>query len=129
MAAPAGEWHEQHAFADLCASCHGGNAESNDIAVAHAGLVAPLDDADARCGSCHGDRTAALVAGYRAPPGGGNAAPPPSSPPQRPSPHGEPASNGALLIAICAVAVAGGAFVVGNERRRVRVLRASEATS
>jgi hypothetical protein len=46
-------WHEKHAFGDFCANCHAGNVQAQDKAAAHTGMVAPLSDLKANCGSCH----------------------------------------------------------------------------
>ena len=54
-------WHDNHAFADLCSTCHGGHGDAEDVDDAHVGLVDPLASPDAQCGSCHGADTAALV--------------------------------------------------------------------
>ena len=46
-------WHQAHAFGDFCYICHGGNQQATDEKTAHAGLVAPLADVQASCGTCH----------------------------------------------------------------------------
>jgi len=46
-------WHQAHAFGDFCYICHGGNQQATDETAAHAGLVAPLSDIQASCGTCH----------------------------------------------------------------------------
>jgi hypothetical protein len=46
-------WHQSHAFGDFCYICHAGNNQATDIAAAHEGMVAPLDDVQAACQQCH----------------------------------------------------------------------------
>ncbi len=46
-------WHQSHAFGDFCANCHAGNVQSMVVEEAHQGMVAPLSDVQAGCGSCH----------------------------------------------------------------------------
>lgn len=46
-------WHESHAFGDFCEFCHAGNVQSLDKDEAHTGMVAPLEDVQASCASCH----------------------------------------------------------------------------
>jgi len=50
-----GDWHVSHAFGDFCEFCHAGNVQATEIEAAHAGMVYPLEDADASCLSCHPD--------------------------------------------------------------------------
>jgi hypothetical protein len=47
------DWHQAHAFGDFCYICHAGNNQSMDKATAHTGMVDPLSDVKAACGSCH----------------------------------------------------------------------------
>ena len=127
-------WHDDHAFADLCSTCHGGHADAEDVDDAHVGLVDPLASPDAQCGSCHGADTAALVRRYRAAPGGdvdAGAAPTSgprsraSAPPPAPRalrPHGEPAPNVALTAVLGAVGAVGIIFVRRHGRGRDRRL-------
>jgi hypothetical protein len=105
-------WHENHAFADLCPTCHGGRGEENDLAQAHAGLVDPLGNEEA-CGSCHGESTRAFVERYRAAGSLDDAPRPPSSPMTRP--HGEVGRNLAMTALVVAVGLLGGLFVVRHE--------------
>ena len=42
-------WHRDHSFADLCAACHGGQADAKEAAEAHRDLVAPRTT----CPTCH----------------------------------------------------------------------------
>lgn len=94
----AGPWHRDHAFADLCAACHGGDPDATEIAAAHVGLEEP------RCATCHADgRRYDVDAG----------AAPSSSPPVEP--HGRFGAN--VVATIVAITLAGG-FVVLLERRR-----------
>ena len=46
-------WHQSHAFGDFCEFCHAGNVQATDKDAAHTGMVAPLADVQASCGSCH----------------------------------------------------------------------------
>lgn len=57
-------WHRDHAAADLCGRCHGGDPLAPAAADAHLGLIDPLASASA-CIGCHDDgaaRHAAYVA-------------------------------------------------------------------
>jgi hypothetical protein len=56
-------WHADHAFADVCAVCHGGVPDATEARAAHAGLVAPLAG-ETQCGSCHGEASATLARRY-----------------------------------------------------------------
>ncbi len=90
-------WHRDHGFADLCAACHGGDPAAVRKQEAHAGLRAPLDDAQSSCGGCHAD-AAERAAHYRAKLAAAGAsslppAPPPTLPPPAP-PSGGPPSSG-----------------------------------
>jgi hypothetical protein len=46
-------WHSEHSFGDFCYLCHAGNNQATDKAAAHTGMVAPLEDINASCKSCH----------------------------------------------------------------------------
>jgi hypothetical protein len=46
-------WHQSHAFGDFCANCHAGNVQSMVAEEAHQGMVKPMSDVQASCGSCH----------------------------------------------------------------------------
>jgi hypothetical protein len=46
-------WHRDHAFGDVCASCHGGQPDQDERAAAHAGLRDPLADPATSCAPCH----------------------------------------------------------------------------
>ncbi len=118
-------WHQEHAFADLCAACHGGRGDSMNITEAHAGLVEPLGGET--CASCHGGRTPDLVARYRTRSLAEADAGAPGSTSSRPSARleeGAPPSRGerlpnALLTGLVgAVGAAGAIFVARTERRR-----------
>ena len=50
-----GEWHLQHSFGDFCVYCHAGNMKASDKVKAHAGLIQPLANVTATCGTCHTD--------------------------------------------------------------------------
>ncbi len=119
-------WHEDHAFADVCPTCHGGDGEAKEIDAAHASLVAPL--VEERCRACHGAGAAAFVERYhaalvaRADAGVEGSALPGA--PSRPAgggtidPHGDATHNAAMVAALCIVALLGGAFIARNERAR-----------
>ncbi len=109
-------WHEDHGFADLCASCHGGRADVDDLAGAHEGLMAPLGPAGP-CGSCHGPQAAALVDRYRQ----AETKPlshPETTAPGKTSPHGERGPNLALVLVMATVGALGGIFIAHRERER-----------
>ena len=124
-------WHEQHAFADMCALCHGGSGEPTDVAQAHVGLVDPLASETA-CASCHGSSTSACVARYRLAhsqdvdagitvtttrPGDGT----PSRPPAHASrPHGDTGPNLATASIVLVIGAAGAFLVVRQERGRAQ---------
>jgi len=78
-------WHTDHAFADLCASCHRGNAEEAAMAGAHAGLASPLAAGGEACVDCHADG-AARANVYRAALTTSSSSPPPAPAPS--SGHG-----------------------------------------
>jgi uncharacterized membrane protein YedE/YeeE len=118
-------WHEDHAFGDLCSTCHGGHADANDVDEAHAGLVDPVAS-PATCGSCHAAEATSLLGRYRASGGAGvgpavgmrsgisaQAAPPRIA--RRPS---ERWPNVALTAIVAAVAAVGALF--GSRRERGR---------
>ncbi len=46
-------WHQSHAFGDFCEFCHAGNVQAMEEDIAHTGMVEPLSDVQASCGSCH----------------------------------------------------------------------------
>ena len=49
-----GEWHDIHARKDCCWNCHGGNSQSMDQDIAHAGMTLnPLTDTYQDCYACH----------------------------------------------------------------------------
>jgi hypothetical protein len=47
-------WHTDHAFADQCVACHGGDRERMD-ATAHEGTIDPLTNPEITCVACHED--------------------------------------------------------------------------
>lgn len=136
------DWHEDHAFADICPTCHGGRGDLDDLAAAHAGLVDPLEDAEQRCGACHGANAKPFVERYRIASFDdagvatdiGGATPldpskrlaPPSPPPVR-RPHGEPGPNLALTAIVALVGAFGMLSVVQRERERGRRDRAAQS--
>lgn len=118
------KWHEDHAFADVCPVCHGGDGTSNETAVAHAGLHDPLAD-DSGCVSCHGSDTAALEGTYVAlrvaDAGTGAASRAPTTPaPARPSMHGERMPNLVLGGIVVVLGGFGTAIFAHDQRRRGR---------
>lgn len=120
-------WHEDHAFADLCVACHGGNGDAKEGAVAHQSLVAPLETM--QCSFCHGARAPVLMArnqSGRNEERAGTTRTPEGSPLPRLHTHGERGPNVAMAIAGVALATFGVAFVARNERAR-RGSSASEA--
>lgn len=113
-------WHRDHAFADLCPSCHGGDGQAKDAARAHAGRMAPLADVSATCGLCHGDGATRAVAYQSALPSR-DAGAPTSSPPAVVSPAPRHAVGNRVLALVALVLVAFlGVVVSRNERRRTR---------
>ncbi len=59
-------WHQSHAFGDFCEFCHAGNVQATDKDAAHTGMVAPLADVQASCGSCHAQDLEARAQVYAA---------------------------------------------------------------
>jgi hypothetical protein len=118
-------WHEEHAFADVCSVCHGGDPEATSVTVAHAGLVDPLDAPEATCASCHGSASRGLADRYRASrtprpgergPHDGAPAPAGGGPTARPERHGESGPNAIMAAVVGAVGLVGGIFVAVRER-------------
>ncbi|MFO0552958.1 MAG: hypothetical protein U0271_31510 [Polyangiaceae bacterium] len=107
-------WHVDHAFADLCSQCHGGDATAQSATEAHIGVRSPLSDVDAACGNCHGAETQQLATGYSAFAERARSIPPPP-----PASARREVVWGNVLTAALAVAlgVGGVAYVVRNERR------------
>jgi hypothetical protein len=126
---PHGPWHDDHAFADLCPVCHGGQGEETAQAAAHLGMGFPLGDADTRCAPCHGANTALFVSRYRvqtndagvAIAAGSNTdvASPAPSPDSRTRPHGDRARNVAMALVIVVFGAAAAFQIVRHERARV----------
>jgi hypothetical protein len=118
-------WHEDHAFADLCAACHGGRGDASERAAAHEGMIPPLAS-DATCVACHGPASSSLLARYASraaarrqvadhgPSSGGPALDPPRQPPGR---HGETVPNVALGALVAAL-LAGLVVLVVRDRPR-----------
>ena len=107
-------WHRDHAFADFCAVCHGGDPQAADEPTAHLGLVSPLADVNTTCGPCHADASQ-LATRYAAQP---------ENPPR--SAHAPQLAaqtprvvwaNVALASLVLIVGGGGAAYVVRNERR------------
>ena len=119
--ATAQAWHRDHAFGDLCASCHAGQADETDKQAAHAGLRDPLLDPAASCGPCHAQDAAQRAERYTAQQaaptiGGGS-----SQPPRGPSPPASGASplNQALAVFAVLLGIAGAGLFIVREPRRV----------
>ncbi len=106
-------WHVDHAFADLCAQCHGGNPRAADEAAAHAGVSSPLADPGARCGGCHGRDAARLAQRYL---GLATRASATARPPT-PQPTRVRKGNVVLTALIALVGASGVAYAARNERR------------
>jgi hypothetical protein len=111
----AGPWHRDHAFADFCAACHGGDPQATDEGTAHAGMIKPLTDPPGTCGACHGGESRDLAQRYV------TAATPAIAtlkPPTGPATHGRVAwPNVVLAAAILLLGAGGAAYAVRNERR------------
>jgi len=115
LAAPA-PWHSDHAFGDFCAICHGGDPQSKDEATAHVGLLSPLSDAQATCGSCHGADSESLARSYAV----AVAAPAPPAASPTPAVAGRPAvawRNVGLTSVVLVLGGVGAFYIVTNERR------------
>ncbi len=82
-------WHTGHAFGDFCYICHAGNNQSMDKDTAHTGMVPPMSDVKAACGSCHpGDlmeRSQVYATALGVEIGAGGSAPPDASTGSEPS--------------------------------------------
>jgi hypothetical protein len=121
-------WHDDHAFADLCVTCHGGRGDIVDADEAHLGLVDPLSSSNETCASCHGAKTALLVERYRVRRDAAvdvhpKSAPGPVSgsdrtPARRSNVHGEAKSNLVLMALIGMIGAFGVLFIVRNELGR-----------
>ena len=111
-------WHDDHAFADLCPSCHGGNGEAHDATAAHRNLDAPLGDANESCASCHGSDATGFRDRYRAlrTADAGAASIGPTTGRATAPAHGERGPNIAMTIALVGVGALG-AIVVGMRER------------
>jgi hypothetical protein len=112
-------WHRDHALADFCAPCHGGDPEAQDEATAHATLVAPLEHVDTACAPCHGADAAAFARRYastRAVTTAPSRQAPPSPPPP-PAGRRVVWGNVVLAIVVAALGLGGGSLVARNERR------------
>lgn len=131
-------WHTDHAFADLCVGCHGGNGAATDESTAHAGLSGPLSGDGVACATCHAGKpelARAYVAHRESDARKSALTPPPHEtpgsplPPTRPpgpgspSAGGSPVANRVLSLAIGLVAVLGGALVSRDLRRPRAVVK------
>ncbi|HSQ62030.1 MAG TPA: hypothetical protein VLM85_02405 [Polyangiaceae bacterium] len=119
-------WHRDHAFADFCAACHGGDPQACDEAAAHVGLVAPLADVQATCGPCHGVSAQNFAQVYLA-----AARPTPREPvaPKAPA-RGRGVAWANLVLATLVLVLGGGGatYVVRNERRLRSVKSSGDRT-
>jgi hypothetical protein len=121
-------WHHDHAFGDLCSSCHGGDPASADVGLAHLGIVDPLENGGERCRGCHADKKA-ISAGYldrRAarPKERGTAQVPRSSEKSLRvgvGPRTSAAVNTALSVVVAVVAFLASVLVASDWRRRSHV--------
>jgi hypothetical protein len=128
-AAPSHEaWHDDHAFADVCPTCHGGRGDADDLGRAHEGLVDPLFNAGGQCMSCHGGdtqlflerytRTQSADAGASASASRASTSPSLRSRiPEKPV-HGESGPNFAMIAIVVGVGAVGWFFIARNERHR-----------
>ena len=123
-------WHGDHAFADFCRPCHGGDAAAPDARGAHAGLVAPLADDRATCRPCHEQDHAAMAQRY-AERLHARTSPPRAASPAAPGTGARRASLADLVLAAIAVllALAGVALVRANEQRLAAAPRPPVTTS
>ena len=110
-------WHRDHAFADLCPSCHGGDGQAKDAARAHAGRTEPLADVSVTCGLCHGDCAARAVAYQHALPEH-DAGRPVATQPGVSAPPSNVSGNRAFALVALVLGAFGAGVVVRNERRR-----------
>lgn len=113
-------WHRDHAFADLCPSCHGGDGQAKAAAAAHDGRLAPLADVQATCGLCHGDGAARAVAYERAlgeRDAGPSAPAIPAAVEASAPPRTAPGNRAVALVALVLGAFGSG-LALKNERRR-----------
>ena len=95
-------WHMDHAFADLCVGCHGGDGRAPEEARAHVGVA--LRRGQDACNACHAGDAARTAARYEARP---------SSAPIVREEHGRPATN----VVLGALALLLGTVVVRGRRR------------
>lgn len=113
-------WHDDHAFADLCPTCHGGNGDAHDATAAHENLQAPLGDANESCASCHGSDATAFRDRYRALRAVDAGAASTASPTARATlpVHGERGPNVVMTIVLVGVGALGAVVVGLRERNR-----------
>lgn len=100
-------WHIDHAFGDLCASCHAGDPAAPAQAQAHLGRRDPLADPSTTCASCHEADFAARAERYIA------TVPPANSPPEQKSQSASDARSNVVSTAThLLAAVAAGLGIV-----------------
>lgn len=129
-------WHKDHAFADLCASCHGGDPTEPTEIAAHASLRAVLGDPASACGGCHTEDAQARAARYLAtqastgPTSPGSATPPSTEssngqPPSAPPPNAQNPGAGASFVnrVLAALAAALGVALYVVLRRKLATKR------
>ncbi|MFI5298585.1 MAG: hypothetical protein ACHREM_10845 [Polyangiales bacterium] len=128
-------WHRDHAFADLCTDCHGGDGDARAAPEAHAGLRDPLTESGKSCESCHADaalKAAAYASESRAPPGAASSPTPPVARSAKrsttPDPEARLVGNRRVAGLALAIAMSGGLGIARNERRRRRAAQPDEAS-
>lgn len=107
-------WHRDHAFADLCVACHGGDPQAIDEPTAHAAMTDPLANVHTTCGACHGDDADSLARPYV------SALAPSPTAPRAPAAHerrrGIAWPNVVLAAMVLFAGAGGSAYVIRNER-------------
>lgn len=92
-------WHADHAFADLCGACHGGDPLADEPLVAHAGLRDPLSDPARSCAGCHDDAAARVERYLASRPNTSSAEPVVPDEPVPPAPSANRANRILALVA------------------------------
>ena len=111
-------WHRDHAFADLCAACHGGDPQAFDEGAAHSGMTNPLADVRATCGACHDGLAGGLAERYVriASPSLATPTATPSSPVRAETGRRVAWPNVVLAATILVFGACGAVYVLHNER-------------